>query len=169
MRFRKHYGGCGDTWHVDEVFVRIGHRQCYLYRAADQDGDVIDVMVQTRRDKQAAERFFRMCLKKQRQAPRRLVTDKLRSYRAAHREVMSEVIHDTERYSNNRAEISHQSTRQRERYMRRFKSLSQAQHFLSVHGMVQNLFRFARHVMCAKHYRLFRMRSFVRWQQVTCA
>ena len=168
-RLRKRYGDRGDIWHVDEMFVRIGGRLRYLYRAVDQDGDVINILVQKRRDKRAAVRFFRRLLKQQGHSPRRLVTDKLGSYRAASREVMPDVVHDTERYSNNRAEVSHQQTRQRERQMRRFKSLGQAQRFLSIHGVVQNLFLFARHLMRARHYRLFRMRSFFRWQQVTCA
>lgn len=167
-RLRKRFGACGDTWHVDEVFVRIGGVWHYLYRGVDQDGEVIDILIQKRRDKCAAKRFFRKCLRKQGQSPRRLVTDKLQSYRSAHREVIPEVIHDTQRYANNLAETSHQPTRQRERQMQRFKSAGQAQRFLFVHGMVRNLFRFARHLMRAKHYRLFRMRSSVRWQQVTC-
>lgn len=163
-RLRKRFDACGDTWHVDEVFVRIRGEWHYLYRAVDPDGDVIDIQVQKRRDKRAAKRFFRKCLKKHGQSPRRLVTDKLRSYRPAHREVMPEVIHDTERYANNLTETSHQPTRQRERYMRQFKSAGQAQRFLFVHGMVRNLFPFARHLIRAKHYRLFRIRASVRWQ-----
>ena len=125
-RIRKRYGQGGDTWYVDEVFVRIGGELHYLYRAVDQDGNVIDILVQKRRDKRAASRFFRKCLEKQGRSPRRLVTDKLRSYRAARREMMPAVIHDTERYANNLAEVSHQTTRQRERQMRRFKSAGQA-------------------------------------------
>jgi putative transposase len=82
---------------------------------------------------------------------------------------MPDVVHDTDRYANNRAEVSHEPTRQRERSMRRFKSMSQPQRFLSVHGMVQNLFRFGRHLLRAQSYRLFRIRAFVRWKQATCA
>ena len=105
-------------------------RQHYLWRAVDQDGDVIDILVQPRRDRRAAERFFRRLLKGQGCEPRRLVTDKLRSYGAARRITMPSVVHDTSQYANDRAEVSHQPTRQRERQMRRFKSAGQAQRFL---------------------------------------
>ena len=111
----------------------------------DEDGDVIDILVQSRRNRRAAMRFFRKLLKGQGREPRRLITDKLRSYSAAHRTVMPSVVHCTEQYANNRAEVSHQPTRQRERQMRRFKSAAHAQRFLSVHGLVQNLFRVGRH------------------------
>ncbi len=97
------------------------------------------------------------------------MTDKLRSYTAAHRAVMPSVTHSTARYENNRAEVSHQPTRQRERQMRRFKSSAQAQRFLSVHGIVGNLFRGGRHLLRAVHYRLFRARAFGSWLQVSCA
>jgi putative transposase len=139
----------GDTWYLDELFVTIqGHRQ-YLWRAVDQDGDVIDILVQSRRDWRAAKRFFRRLLKGQGCAPRRLITDKLRSYAAAHRAVMPSVVHSTEQYENNRAEVSHQPTRQREAQMRRFKSVAQAQRFLSVHSIVRNLFNVGRHLLRA--------------------
>ena len=101
--------------------------------------------------------------------PRRLITDKLRSYSAAHRTVMPSVVHSTRQYENNRAEVSHQPTRQRERQMRRFKSAAHAQRFLSVHGPVQNLFRVGRHPLRAVHHRLLRTRSFRFWDEVTCA
>ncbi len=167
-RLRRRYGRYGDIWHVDEVFVRIRGKQQYLYRAVDQDGDVIDILVQGKRNTRAAVRFFRRLIKRQGVGPRRLVTDKLKSYSAARRQVMPRTIHFTDRYANNRAEVSHEPTRQRERLMRRFKSVEQAQRFLSAHGMVQNLFRLGRHLLRAKNYRLFRMRAFVRWQQATC-
>ena len=115
---RRRQGRLGDTWHLDELFVNIHGRQQYLWRAVDQDGDVIDILVQPRRDRRAAERFFRKLLKGQGRAPRRLITDKLRSYSAAHRRVMPSVVHSTQQYENNRAEVSHQPTRQRERQMR---------------------------------------------------
>ena len=114
-RLRKRSGPGGDQWFVDEVFIRIDGQQHYLFRAVDQDGQVLDVLVQKRRNKAAAARFFRRLLKQQCQAPRRLVTDKLRSYAPAHREVMPNTIHDTSQYANNRAELSHEPTRQRER------------------------------------------------------
>jgi len=141
----------------------------YLWRAVDQDRDVIDILDQRDRNAHAARRFFRKLLKGQCVAPWRLVTDKLKSYSAAHREVMPSVAHDTKRYTNNRAEVSHQPTRQRERQMRRFRSAGQAQRFLSVHGVVQNLFRLGRHHLRSENYRLLRSRSFRDWSEVTAA
>jgi putative transposase len=162
-------GRLGDIWHLDEVFIRINGQQHYLWRAVDQDGDVIDILVQPRRDQRAAERFFRRLLLGQGKEPFRIVTDKLRSYSAALRRILGEVAHGTERYANNRAEVSHQPTRERERQMRRFKSAGQAQRFLSLHGVVQNLFRLGRHLLKATNHRLLRLRSFAIWQTVTAA
>ena len=116
---RRRRGRMGDTWYLDELFVNIQGRQQYLWRAVDEDGDVIDILVQSRRDRRAAERVLRRLLKGQGREPRRLITDKLRSYSAAHRTVLPSVVHSTEQYENNRAEVSHQPTRQRERQMRR--------------------------------------------------
>jgi putative transposase len=166
---RRRRGRMGDTWYLDELFVMIQGRQHYLWRAVDEDGDVIDILLQSRRDRRAATRFFRKLLKGQGREPRRLITDKLRSYSAAHRTVMPSVVHSTRQYENNRAEVSHQLTRQRERQMRRFKSARHAQRFLSVHGLVLNLFRVGRHLLRAAHHRLLRTRSFRMWDAVTCA
>ena len=130
---------------------------------------MIDIRVQPRRDRRAAERFFRKLLKGQGREPRRLVTDKLRSYAAAQRTVMPSAIHDTSQYANNRAEVSHEPTLERERGMRRFKSMAQAQRFLSVHGITQNLFRVGRHLLRAAHYQTLRALAFVVWNAVTCA
>ena len=168
-RLRHWRGRLGDTWYLDELFVNIQGRRQYLWRAVDQDGDVMDILVQSRRDRQAAARFFRKLLKGQGRGPRRLITDKLGSYGAAHRTVMPAVVHSTRQYENNRAEVSHQPTRQRERQMRRFKSVGHTQRFLSVHGLVQNLFRVGRHLLRAVHHRLLRTRSFRVWDAVTCA
>ena len=139
-RLKRRQGRLGDTWHLDEVFVTIRGRRQYLWRAVDQDGDLIDILVQPRRNRRAAEKFFRKLLKGQGCEPRRLVTDKLRSYTAAHRVVFPSVIHDTSQYANNRAEVSHQPTRRQERQMQRFKTAAQAQRFLAVRGLVRNLF-----------------------------
>ena len=166
---KRRQGRLGDTWHLDEVFVTIRGQRQYLWRAVDQDGDVLDILVQPRRDRRAAKRFFRKLLKGQGRVPGRLVTDKLRSYAAAHREVMPSVAHCTDQYANNRAEVSHEPTRQRERQMRRFKSSGQAQRFLTVQGLVQNLFRVGRHLMHARHQRELRGRAFLTWDAVTCA
>jgi putative transposase len=167
-KLKRREGRLGDTWYLDEVFVTIQGQRQYLWRAVDQDGNVIDILVQSRRNRRAAERFFRKLLKGQGSEPRRLVTDKLRSYGAAHRKVMPSVLHDTSRYANNRAEVSHQPTRQRERQMRRFKSAGQAQRFLSVHGVIQNLFRVGRHLVSSANHRMLRDRSFRTWRQETC-
>jgi putative transposase len=162
-RLRRRHQGYGDTFYLDEVFVKIQGVQHYLWRAVDQDGDVVDVLLQRRRDGKAAKRFFKRLLRVSNSEPRRIVTDKLRSYGVAHRELMPDVVHDTAQYANNRAELSHQPTRVRERGMRRFKSVHQAQRFLSTHAAVYNLFNLGRHLMSANHYRVFRQRAFASW------
>ena len=166
---RRRQGRLGDVWHLDEVFVNIQGQRHYLWRAVDQDGDLIDILVQRYRNARAAKRFFRKLLKGQGGTPWRLVTDKLKSYGVAHRMTMPGVDHNTAQYENNRAEVSHQPTRQRERQMRGFKSTGQAQRFLSVHGIILNFFRFARHLMRAENYRLLRARSFKEWSAATGA
>jgi putative transposase len=166
-RLRRRHQGYGDTFFIDEVFVKIQGKQYYLWRAVDQDGEVVDVFLQARRDGKAATRFFKRLLKAHGGEPRKIVTDKLRSYRVAHRELIPDTIHDTSQYANNRAELSHQSTRVRERGMRRFKSPMQAQHFLSIHATVHNLFNLGRNLVSAKHYRLFRQRAFASWEYAT--
>ena len=169
QRLRRRRGRMGDTWHLDEVFVTIQGRRQYLWRAVDEDGDVLDILVQSHRNRRAAVRFFRTLLKNQGRIPRRLITDQLRSYAAAGRTVMPSVVHVTDQYANNRAEVFHQPTRQRERQMRRFTSAAQLQRFASVHGIVQNLFRVSRHLLRSAHHRLLRTRAFVEWDAVTCA
>ena len=166
-RLRQRRGRQGDTGHLDELFVRIQGRQQSLWRAVDEDGDVRDILVQSRRTKRAATRFFRTLLKRQGREPRRLISDKRRSYSAAHRTVMPSVIHSTRQYENNRAEVSHQPTRQRERQMRRFKSAAHLQRFASVHGVVQHLFSVGRHLLRTVHHRLLRTRSFQVWDEGT--
>ena len=156
-------------WHLDEVFGRINGETYYLWRAVDQDGDTIDILVQRRRNQQAAERFFRRLLKGQGGEPRWLVTDKLRSYDAAHRTMMPTGNHLNHVYANNRAEVSHEPTRQRERHMRRFSSSTQARRFLTLYGLTQNLFRLGRHLMQAVNYRLLRTQAFQVWKDVACA
>ena len=138
-RLRCRRGRMGDTWHLDELFVTLQGRRQYLWRAIDEDGDVLDVLdilVQSRRNRRAAAGFLRKLLKSQGCVPRRLNADKLRSYPAARRTMMPSVVHSTDRYANNRVEVSHQPTRQRERQMRRFKSAAHLQLFTSVHGVV---------------------------------
>jgi len=134
-KLEKRQGRLCDTWYIDEVFVTIQGQRQYLWRAVDQDGDCIDILVQRRRNQRAAERFFRRLLKGQGGEPRWLVTDKLRSYDAAHRRIMPSVNHINHVYANNRVEVSHEPTRQRERAMRGFRSPDQAQRFLTLHGL----------------------------------
>ena len=163
-RLRRKHQGYGDTFFIDEVFIKIEGKQRYLWRAVDQDGEVVDVFLQQRRDAQAAKRFFGRLLKKHKGEPREIVTDKLRSYGVAHRELIPKTIHNMEKYANNRAELSHQPTRVRERGMRRFKSMKQAQRFLNAHAAVYNLFNLGRHLVSAETYRYFRSRSFASWK-----
>jgi len=119
-RLERRHQGYGDTFYLDEVFVKIRGGQHYLWRAVDQDGEVVDVFLQARRDGKAAKRFFKRFLKAHRHEPRKIVTDKSGSHGVAHRELILETIHDTSHYANNRADVSHQPTRVRERGMRRF-------------------------------------------------
>ena len=163
-RLRRRHQGYGDTFFIDEVFIKIDGKQHYLWRAVDQDGEVVDVFLQKKRSANAAKRFFKRIVKKHQGEPRKIVTDKLRSYGVAHRELMPATIHSTEKYANNRAELSHQPTRVRERGMRRFKSVKQAQQFLNIHAAVYNLFNLGRHLVAAETYRYFRLRSFASWK-----
>lgn len=153
----------GDVWHLDEAFVRIGGKRHYLWRAADQDGDVIDILVRKYRNARAAKRFLGKLLKGQGSTPWRLVTDKLGSQGAARRGIMPSVDREAERYANNLAEVSHQRTRARERQMRRFKSVRSAQRFLSVQFVILNLFNLGRHHPSSANHRLLRESSFA-WQ-----
>jgi len=168
-RLTRRQGRLGDTWFLDEVFITIRGQRQDLWRAVDQDGDLIDLLVQPRRDGRAARRFFRTLLKSQRQEPVRLVPDKLGSYRVAQRDVMPLVPHDTTQYANNRAEVSHQPTRQRGRQMRGFTSPAHAHRFLRAHGAIRNLFRVGRHLRSSVHHRMWRARSFTVWAEVTAA
>jgi putative transposase len=150
----------GDTWHLDEVFIRINGRTYYLWRAVDQYGAVLDILVQSRRNKAAAKNFFRKLLKGYAYVPRVLVTDKLARYGAAQREVLPSVEHRRHKRLNNRAENSHQPTRQRERTMRCFKSAGQAQRFLSAFGPIREHVHPGRHRLKAAVYRQERMHRF---------
>jgi putative transposase len=165
-RLRRRHPGFGDTYFLDEVFVKIGGKQHYLWRAIDQDGEVVNVYLQTRRDAGVAKRFFQRFLKAG-GIPREIVTDKLRSYGVGHRALALEARHNTEQYANNRAELSRQPTRVRERGMRRFKSIEHAQRFLEGHAAVYNPFNLHRHLLRRKYFKLFRLRSFAIWDAVT--
>ena len=164
-RLKRKHRGYGDTFYIDEVFVKINGKQHYLWRAVGQDGEVVDVYLQTKRDGASAKRFFRRLLRSHSREPRKIVTDKLRSYGVARRELIPDTIHSTKQYENNRAEQSHEATRVRERGMRKFKSVGQAQRFLGAHAAVSNLFNLGRHLIGAEHYRNLRISAFSEWSR----
>jgi putative transposase len=157
----------GDKWHLDEVFLNIHGERHYLWRAVDQEGNILDILVQRRRDKQAAKTFFRKLLKGLTYVPRVIVTDRLKSYGAAIRELLPGVEHRQHRYLNNRAENSHQPTRQRERRMQGFKSPGHAQRFLSAYGLIAQHFRLRRHRSSASAYRQEMRHRFDTWHDLT--
>ena len=164
-RLKRKHRGFGDTFFIDEVFVKINGKHHYLWRAVDQDGEVVDVYLQAKRDGAAAKRFFRRLIRNNGGEPRKIVTDKLRSYGVAQRELIPETIHSTKQYENNRAEQSHEAIRVRERGMRRFKSVRQAQRFVTAHAAVSNFFNLGRHFVRAEHYRDLRMSAFGQWSR----
>ena len=168
-RLRRRWPTPGDVWHLGGVFLRINAKLHYLWRAADQNGVVLDILVQARRNAAAAKRFFRRLLRGLQYRPRRIVTGGLKSYGVAHREVLPEVEHRNSRYLNNRAENSHRPTLQRERQMQRLKSQRQAHCFLSSHSMIYGHFRPRRHLMTAGRYRSARTKASRIWRQETCA
>jgi putative transposase len=157
----------GDTWHLDEVFIKIQGKTHYLWRAVDQDGAVLDILVTSHRDTKAATRFFRKLLKGLEYVPRVLVTDKLANYGVVHRRLMPGVEHRRSKYLNNRAENSHQPTRQRERAMKKFSSPGGAQRFLSAFSGISPHFRTRRHLLHAQEYRSEMANRFSIWNEVT--
>ena len=167
-RLRRRRPRPDDKWHLDEVFIRIQGVQHYLWRAVDQYGVVLDILVQQRRDAKAAKRFFKHLLRGLQYVPRVIVTDKLRSYGVAQRDLLPDVEHRQSRYLNNRAENSHRPTRRREWQMQRFKSSGQAQDFLSAHAFIHGHFHPRRHRMTSTAYRVIRSKAFGVWQQETC-
>ncbi|WP_349294792.1 IS6 family transposase (plasmid) [Thioclava sp. 'Guangxiensis'] len=163
---RRSAGKFGDKWHLDEVVISIGGRKHWLWRAVDQEGFVLDVLVQARRDRRAALRLMRRLLTRQGHPPRVLVTDKLRSYPAAKRQIMPGVEHRSHKGLNNRAENSHQSTRRRERVMKRFKSARQLQRFASIHDPIANLFHLPRHEMTSADFRELCAAAMEAWRDI---
>jgi putative transposase len=157
----------GDKWHLDEVFLTIKGERHYLWRAVDQDGNVLDILVQSHRNKKAAKKFFRKLLKRLTYVPRVIITDKLKSYGAAKRDILPGVEHRQHRYLNNRAENSHQPTRQRERRMQGFKSPGHVQRFLAAYGLIAQHFRPRRHRLSALEYRQEMAQRFQSWHEVT--
>ena len=157
----------GDKWHLDEVFLTIHGERHYLWRAVDQEGNVLDILMQSRRNKKAAKKFFRKLLKGLYYVPRVIITDKLKSYGAAKREILPGVEHRQHRYLNNRAENSHQPTRQREHCMQGFKSAGHAQRFLSAYGPIAQHFRPRRHLLSASEYRQEMRNRCESWAEIT--
>jgi putative transposase len=157
----------GAKWHLDEVFLTTKGERLYLARAVEQEGKVLDIRIQRRRDQRAAKEFLRKLLTGLPYAPRAIVPDKLKSYGAAKREILSSVGHRQRRYLNNRAGNSHPPTRQRERRMQRCKSPGHAQRFLSAYGPIAQHFRPRRHRFSAPVYRHEMRARFQSWQEIT--
>jgi putative transposase len=157
------------TWHLDEVFVRIGGKRTYLWRAVDDEGEVLEVLAQSRRNKRGALKLIRKLLKKQRYIPYEIVTDKLGSYSAAIRELGLSHLHVTGGRLNNRVEVSHQPTRRRERRMGRFKLPGSMQRFLSVHDAIYNHFNLQRHLVTRRTLRQTRAKVFTEWFEIVAA
>lgn len=158
-----------DIWHLDEVVISIGGRKHWLWRAVDQDGHVLDEIVQARRDTKAARRLLIRLLKKQGLSPKRIITDKLRSYGAAKRDVMPGVEHRSHKGLNNRAENSHLPLRKRERAMQGFRSVGGLQRFISVFSAIRNLFVPPHQKRSSLNTHIHRIRAMAQWKAVTGA
>ncbi|MDK2126923.1 IS6 family transposase [Parachitinimonas caeni] len=159
----------GEKWHLDEAYLSMNGKRHYLWRAVDQEGNVLDILVQSRRNRHAAKRFLRKLLKGLCYAPRVMITDKLKRYAAAKQDILPGVEHRQHKGLNNRAEVSHQPTRLKEKPMRHFKSPTQAQRFLSAHGPINKLFRCRRHLLSRADDRAAREKAFLAWQIITNA
>jgi putative transposase len=163
-RLRAQRGPSNGRWHLDEMFVAIGGRRLYLWRAIDGEGEILDVLVQARRDKRAALRLMRKLLKKQGVRPETLVTDRLSSYAAAARDLGLSGVHVRAKAEDNRAESSHVPIRRRERTMQGFRSPGSAQRFLAIHATVANTFTTSRHLVSASSHRFLRAQAFAAWR-----
>jgi transposase-like protein len=158
-----------NRWHLDEMVGRIAGKRLYLWCAVDHEGEILDVLVQRRRDRRAPVRLLRKLVKKQGFAPKRVTTDKLRSYGAAFRHLGLTCQHDQGLRQNNRAENSHQVVRRRKRKMQRFKSAGSAQRFLSLHATVHNTFNLQRHLVSRSTLRIFRTEAAALWRSAVAA
>ena len=158
-----------DRWHLDEMVVRIAREWLYLWRAVDDEGEVLDMLVQRRRNTRSALRLMRKLLKKQGFVPKCLVTDKLRSYASAFRHMRLTCRHEQGLRKNNRAENSHQAVRRRERKLQRFKSARSAQRFLNMHAAVHNSFNLQRHLVSRSTLRIFRAEAASEWRNAVAA
>lgn len=167
QRIRRSRGRIGDKWHIDEVFVTIRGKRYYLYRAIDQYGNILDVLLLERRNRQAVLQFLKRLRMAYPRAPRVIVTDKLRSYRAALRTIFPGVEHRQHKGLNNRIEASHRRTRKRQRFMQQFPSRSSAQRFLSAFEFIQDFTRPKRHLVTAATYRKLRVKCYQDWQSLT--
>ena len=168
IRKRRHRADC--VWHLDEMIVRISGKRMYMWRAVDREGEVLDVLVQTRRNKAAALKLLRKLLKNQGFVPDEIMTDGLASYRPALWELGALKRHQPGRLrENNRAENSHLPVRRRERKMQLFKSPGQAQRFVSTHSAIYNCFNTERHLVSRKTMRFYRDRAFAEWQAASAA
>jgi putative transposase len=168
-RLRRAHPKPSQRWHLDEMVARIAGKIVYLWRAVDHEGEVLDVLVQRRRDRRAAAKLMRKLFKRQGITPAVVVTDKLRSYGSAFAELGLTARHEQGMRKNNRAEVSHQPVRRRERKMQRFKSPGSAQLFLSVHAAVQNTFNLQRHLIPRRTLRSFRAEAMKQWRAATAA
>ena len=157
------------TWHIDEVFLKIGGKQMYLWRAVDDEGEVVDILLQSRRDKRAAAKFLRKAIKRTATIPKTIVSDKWRPTAAAIRVVMPSVAHLKGKRLNNRAENSHQPTRRRERKQQRFKSAKSAQRFLSTFSAFYNHFNIQRHLISRSTMKQFRSAALSLWSVAIAA
>ncbi len=162
-RLRQQRPRPSSRWHLDEMVVFIAGKRMYIWRAVDDEGEVLDMLVQRRRNTRAARKLMRVLLKKQGFAPSVVVTDKLRSYSVAFRDIGLRARHEQGMRRNNRAENSHLPIRRRERKMQRFKSAGSAQRFLSVHAAVHNVFNLQRHLVSRRTLRTFRAEAAERW------
>src|SRR5919202_6192504 len=166
-RLKRRRAQPGDKWHLDEVFLTINGERHYLWRAVDQDDNVLDILVQSRRNKHAAKKFFRKLLKGLQYVPRVIITDKLKSYGAAKCESLRGVEHRQSRYLNNRCKHAHRPTRHREYRMQGFKSAGHAQRFLSAYGPIAHHFRPRRHRLSAPEHRQELRQRFASWAEIT--
>src|SRR5438034_4211518 len=169
QRLRRRRPRPSNRWQLDEMVVRIAGERMYLWRAVDHEGEVLEILVQRRRDKRAAVKLMRKLLRKQGFAPKTVTTDKLRSYGAAFQHLGLSCHHEQRLRQNNRAENSHQVVRRRERKMQRFKSAASAQRFLSVHVAVHNTFNLQRHLVSRSTLRIFQSEAAAQWHSATTA
>jgi transposase-like protein len=168
-RIRSRYVSPSPVWHLDEVYTKINGEMVYLWRAVDDEGTVLDVVVQKRRNTEAALRLLRKLLKNQGIKPTRIVTDRLGSYRAALKLLRMQHLQDVGGRKNNRAECSHVPIRRRERKSQKFRSVRNAQKLLSAHSQIYNLFNYRRHLISRKTLRKFRDQANLEWELATAS